>query len=113
LGRVGSEQADCNPIATREADYVGGLTPPRLHRRKSTNYIGGSPFGSGSPQLGETLAAPLVEAGWVDRFDDELADDEAVTEAFGEGTIAYRFSDALVERFKRAAAENAMGAGLN
>jgi hypothetical protein len=55
----------------------------------------------------------LNPADWADRLDDELADDEAVTEAFGEGVVAYRFSDALVGQFRRTAAENAKGAGLN
>lgn len=64
------------------------------------------------PQVHE-VAAPLVEAGWVDRFEDELADDEAVTEAYGDGVVAYRFSDKLVGQFKRTAAEKAKGAGLN
>jgi hypothetical protein len=59
------------------------------------------------------VAAPLVERGWVDRFDDELADDEAVIEAFGEGMIAYRLSTGMVDTFKRTAAEKAKGAGLN
>jgi hypothetical protein len=65
-----------------------------------------------NPRVHE-VAAPLVDAGWVDRFDDELADDEAVIEAFGEGMVAYRFSDALVGQFRRTAAEKAKRAGLH
>jgi hypothetical protein len=59
------------------------------------------------------VARPLVDAGWVDRYDDDLADDEGVTQAFGKGTIAYRLNGAVVERFKRTAAEKAEGADLN
>jgi hypothetical protein len=65
-----------------------------------------------NPRVHE-VAAPLVDAGWVDRFDDELADDEAVIEAFGEGMVAYRLSAGMVDTFKRTAAAKAKRARLN
>jgi hypothetical protein len=88
LGRVGSEQADCEPDCNPRSRWCWRThAAAAAHRRKSTNYIGGSPFGSGSPQLSETL--------WGKRL--------VITQAI----------EALVERFKRTAAAKAMGAGLN
>jgi hypothetical protein len=81
--------------------------------RLLSKYPGYCAYGPDHDPRVHEVAAPLVEAGWVDRLDDELADDEAVTEAFGEGVVAYRFSDALVGQFRRTAAEKAKGAGLN
>lgn len=76
-------------------------------------YPGAAGYGPDHDPRVHDVAAPLVEGGWVERFDDQLADDEGVTQALGEGTIAYRLSAGMVEQFKRTAAEKAKGAGLN